>query len=140
MKRKPPNKTEKLAAALLMLKRGEDWLIPEPIRSTGDAKAICACVEWDHATPHALTADNRPQNLTPMRPADHLTKTLKDVPRLAKGKRLARSHAEHLTAMSAKIGQADPPLPARKRPRAVIPGSRASPFKRKLNGRVERRT
>lgn len=104
-KRRPPNKTEKLAAVLLMIKRGDKWLIPEPQRSSGDAKAICACVQWDHLSPHAVSADDRPQNYDPKSPEDHLAKTKVDVKRIAKGKRLARKQEEFRRKLLARSGQ-----------------------------------
>lgn len=124
MKRRAPNKTEKLAAVLLMLKRGEEWLVPEPIRSKGTAKQICATVHWDHLTPHAFTQDNRPQNLDPKSPAEHSVKTKPDVKAIAKSKR---------------INPEAWGLPPQKPTRNLIPGSRGTPWKKKLSGRVERR-
>ncbi len=123
MKRKQPTKTEKLAAVLLMLKRGNVWLIPEPVRSSGTAAEICSAVEFDHATPFAVIRDrgpayyNRPQNLTPLPPAAHLEKTRRDVKAIAKGKRI-----------TAKAGG--------RRKGRPIPGSRASGIKKHMDGRV----
>lgn len=83
-----PTKDERIAAVLLMLKRGDVWLIPEPTRSKGTAKQICACVEWHHTTPWAISKETRPQALTPLPPAEHLEETRKrTVPMVAKVKR-----------------------------------------------------
>ena len=81
-------KDERIAAGLLMLKRGEEWLIPEPTRSKGTAKQICKCVEWHHTTPWSLTKETKPQALTPLRPDDHAEITRKiTIPTAAKIKR-----------------------------------------------------
>jgi hypothetical protein len=87
-RRRAPNKDERIAACLLMLKRGEEWLIPEPIRSSGTAKEILAVVQWDHAFLHAMGGDTRPQNITPLRVAEHKEKSKKDNGVAAKSKRL----------------------------------------------------
>ena len=93
--RKKLSRDAREASCLLQIRNGDGWLIPEPLRSSGDAKAIIAYVQYDHAVPHALTADDRPQNLAPMGRADHAVKTTKtDVPELAKTKRItAKQHA-----------------------------------------------
>lgn len=101
-RRRAPNLTEKTAACLLMLKRGEDWLIPEPIRSTGTAEEICKAVEWDHAFLHALGGDTRPQNITPLRKADHKEKSRKDNGIAAKSKRLTKKEEEFRARLLAK--------------------------------------
>ena len=93
-KNRIPNKTEKLAAVLLMLKRGDGWLIPEPVRSKGSAKEICAAVEFHHTTPFALVGVTRPQALTPLRREDHAEITRKQtVPMVAKVKRSLKKKA-----------------------------------------------
>ena len=62
--RRAPNKTEKLAACLLMLD-----LVPEPVRKTGTPEDICRSVVWHHEVQFAIKAHNDPRLLTPMRPA-----------------------------------------------------------------------
>ena len=74
-RRRAPNKTERIAACLLMLKVGDKWLIPEPLRSTGTAAEIENFVQWDHAFLHSLGGDTRPQNITPMTKEAHREKT-----------------------------------------------------------------
>lgn len=87
-RRKQPTLKERLAAALLMLREGDGWLIQEPLRSLGNAVAICAAVQWDHAVLVAFDGTNKPQNLTPRSPAAHLRKTTqKDMPAIAKVRR-----------------------------------------------------
>ena len=78
----------------------------------------------DHILPLALGGSNEPENLQILCRSCHQTKTSKgDVPRIAKTKRLK---ARHLGARSPST-----------RP---IPGSQRSPWKRKLDGRVVRRS
>lgn len=102
-KRKKLTRDQREAACLLRIRKGDQWLIPEPLRSSGDAKAIIAFVQYDHGVPHAFTADDRPQNLEPMRKADHAAKTAKlDVPRIAKAKRIAKAEAEFRRRVLAK--------------------------------------
>jgi hypothetical protein len=90
-KRRAPNKTERLAAALLHLKHGDGtWLIPEPLRSSGDASKICAAVQWDHRHPHAQGGTNDPQNLQPLDTGSHAYKTKRDVSKIARDKRIVK--------------------------------------------------
>jgi hypothetical protein len=139
-RRRAPNKTERIAACLLMLKHGDEWLIPEPLRSTGTAEEICRCVDWDHAFRHASGGDTRPQNITPMRKADHKLKTFgskattagSDVHGAAQDKRIQRKQAEFKARMLAKATGEEPP---RKKAKAKIssrPFSKESrPFSRR---------
>lgn len=138
-KRRKPTADERVAACLLQIKRGNVWLIPEPLRSTGTARELCAYVNFDHIVPHAIGGTMKPQNLQPLPRAEHKEKTAKiDVPRIAKGKRLEKAHIAHKAVMEAKAGRG--PAPARKAPKGrPMPGSRASGWKRRLNGSVERR-
>lgn len=122
MTRKKLSRNQREAACLLAIKRGDgSWLIPEPLRSSGTPEEIIQAVQYDHATPHALTADDRPQNLTPMCRNDHRRKTaVKDVPEIAKSKRIAKADAEFRSRLLAKQTDADDLL--KKRPnRAKIP-------------------
>ena len=96
-------------------------------------KGLCAACSqkidagkaWDidHILPLALGGTNEPNNLQILCRSCHRTKTTHyDVPRIAKTKRLK---AQHLGARAPST-----------RP---IPGSRRSPWKRKMDGRVVRR-
>ena len=96
-------------------------------------KGICAaCTQkidagkvWDidHILPLALGGTNEPDNLQILCRSCHKTKTARfDVPRIAKTKRLKARH-----------------LGARAPSTRPIPGSRRSPWKRKMDGRVVRR-
>lgn len=102
MKRRRPNRTEIAAAALLQVKRGDDWLIPEPLRSTGTAAQIVAHVDWDHKHPHASGGDTCPQNIQPLDELEHKAKTRRDVSTIARNKRLTKKHEEARRQMLAK--------------------------------------
>jgi hypothetical protein len=93
-KRKSLNKTEKLAAALLAIKRGTEWLIPEPLRSSGDAKRICAYCDFDHKFPRAMGGTNAVWNMDPKSKEEHKAKTKRDRRNIARDKRLAEKQKE----------------------------------------------
>ena len=79
--------------------------------------------DLDHIIPRALGGSDDPSNMQVLCRACHRNKTRHhDVPRIAKSK---RQKARHLGA---------------RRSRAIIPGSRQSPWKRKMDGSVVRRT
>lgn len=77
----------------------------------------------------------------------HRRKTAeKDAPEIAKGRRISAAQEEMRRVLLGKAGQArgpaSPPHPVllkRRWPSRPIPGARLSPWKRKLNGKVERR-
>jgi hypothetical protein len=120
-RRRVPNKDERIAACLLMLKRGDGWLIPEPLRSTGSAKEIVASVQWDHALLHAMGGDTRPQNITPMLIDDHKEKSKKDNGVAAKSKRLTAKEEAFRARLLAKGGTACTPISEKsQRPKAKI--------------------
>ena len=96
-------------------------------------KGLCAaCTQkidagkaWDidHILPFALGGTNEPDNLQILCKPCHRSKTTQsDIPRIAKTKRLNARH-----------------LGARAPSRRPIPGSRRSPWKRKMDGSVVRR-
>jgi hypothetical protein len=93
MARRRPNLTERLAAVLLLIKRGEDWLVPEPIRSAGTAAEIVTSVEWHHDVPFAVRPHNDPRLLTPMAPAEHRCRYAQDTGEIARVRRGARTRA-----------------------------------------------
>ena len=141
MIRRDPNLSEKLACVLLLLKVGDEWLIPEPIRSTGSAKDIIALIQFDHdPIPYANGGGTEPQNLTPRSVAQHREKTATvDLPRIAKGKRIARTQAEFRALLLRKIGQGLDAEAARRKRRA-LPCGKASGWKKPMNGNAVRRT
>jgi hypothetical protein len=79
-------------------------------------------VEFDHIILDANSHDNSLENCAAVCPRCHRWKTThRDIPLAAKTKRQQKKH----------LGI--------KKPRAIIPGSRVSKWKRKFNGTVERR-
>jgi hypothetical protein len=103
--RKAPNMTEKLASALLHIRRGtegDDWLIKGELRNAS-AREICSSVDFDHVRRWAENGDNRPQNLQPLPRAEHREKSRKDNTEVAKGKRFGKSHAEFQRKVLAKV-------------------------------------
>ena len=152
--RKPPTLKEKLAAFVLTMKVEENGQLV-PLVTRDEAKNmttehLLSLLQWDHspvpvATAVALgmTADeyNHPTNLTPMPIVAHRIKTAKtDVPTIAKGNRISAAHEDFQRRLLRKVGATEgaDETPKRKT-KAVIQGSRNSPWKRKINGRVERR-
>lgn len=92
---------------------------------TACAQKIEAGKAWDidHILPLALGGTNEPHNLQILCKPCHRAKTShSDIPRIAKTKRLKAHH-----------------LGARAPSTRPIPGSRHSPWKRKMDGRVVRR-
>lgn len=77
--------------------------------------------EAEHIVAYALTRDDSDENLAPAHDRCHATKTPEDVTRIAKAK---RGNRKHLGAH---------------RPKSTIPGSRASKFKRRIDGTTVRR-
>lgn len=141
--RKKPNMSEKLAAALRKIRLGVDgerWLIPEPLRSEGSAKAICSACDFDHIRRWAEGGGNEPQNLDPMLRADHRAKTIGkrgDIAEVAKGKRFGAKEAAFRARLLAKAEGREVELP---RPTsAPMAGGRRSGLKRKLDGTVVKR-
>ena len=103
--RKVPNMTEKLASALLHIRRGtegDDWLIKGELRNAS-AREICSSIDFDHVRRWAENGDNRPQNLQPLPRAEHREKSRKDNTEVAKGKRFGKSHAEFQRKVLAKV-------------------------------------
>jgi hypothetical protein len=141
MIRRDPNLTEKLASVLLLLKVGNEWLIPEPLRSTGSAAQIAATVEFDHdPIPYANGGTTAPQNLTPRSIAAHAEKTATiDLPRIAKGKRLERTHEEFRRLLLRKIGQGLDAEAARCKRGRRLPCGKDSGWKKPMNGNAVRR-
>lgn len=78
--------------------------------------------EFDHVIPFALGGADEDENLGPVHVACHREKTKGDVGVIAKAKRVAKKHQGIITRRIAKI-----------------PGSKGTPFKKRLDGTVERR-
>lgn len=132
--RRAPNRTEQLAAVLLLLRVGDEWLIPEPLRSTGSAEEIVATIEFDHyPVRRADGGTNKPQNLRPMSIAAHAEKTAEvDIPQIAKRKRLNETQREFCNRLLRKIGQGLDAEAARRKRGRPLPCGRASGWKKPL--------
>ncbi len=136
--RKDPRMSDKLAA-MILLHLG----IPHEVAKTLPANAILALVEWDHFPVRVETARelgwsddeiNHPSNLQPLIDADHALKTAKkDMPEIAKSRRLTGAQEAFRRKMLAKGGQ-DAPAPAVTRPKCKT--LRGAGFKghRKMDG------
>lgn len=113
-KRKKPTLHEKLASALLHIRKGsgDDWLVKGELREAS-AKEICAAIDFDHIRRWAEGGDNRPQNLQPLMRADHREKTKTDITEVAKGKRFGQAHKEFQARLLAKQEGTPLPKPAR---------------------------
>ncbi len=109
--RKRPNMTEKLASALLHIRKGtgDDWLVKGDLRNAS-AKEIVAACDFDHLRRWAQGGSNAPQNLQPLIRADHREKSKRDNSEIAKGKRLEakeQAHRDRLSGLSPEIGDRD---------------------------------
>lgn len=104
--RKTPTLAEKLAAALLELQRLRGDPIDRDHAKLMTADQICSLFQYDHAAGYACHgADNHPTMLTPLLIAEHREKTAKrDIPAIAKGKRIRRRHEEFRWRLLAKVG------------------------------------
>jgi hypothetical protein len=139
--RKDPTLTEKLCTMILV------WLeVPHVKARSMSRDEILAMVEWDHyPVPFAVARDNgwmiheinHPSNLKPMLADDHAVKTAKrDVPEIAKGKRISAKHAEFRKRILAKSGVATEPE-RRDRKVSRFAGGRkmqSRPFRKKARG------
>lgn len=109
--RKKPTMQEKLASALLHIRKGtgDDWLVKGDLRNAS-AEAICAAIDWDHVRRWAQNGSNSPQNLQPLIRADHWEKSKRDNSEIAKGKRLEareQAHRDRLSGIQTEVGDRD---------------------------------
>lgn len=101
-KRKRISDRMKLAAALLHYRRGAadgfERVIPYEDGKQMSADQIISLFHWDHdPVPYAEGGPDEPWNLTPRLINAHREKTRKrDVPRIAKNKRIKRKHDRHV--------------------------------------------
>lgn len=133
MSRKKLSRDEREAACLLAIKRGTKWLVPEHLRDK-PAKEIIAAVDYHHNVPHAITGDNRPQNLVPMIRGDHRRETAEvTIPAIAKSKRIEKKQAAFRDRILAKSGQshADSVVKSASKP---TPKLRGRPFQKMPDG------
>jgi hypothetical protein len=145
--RKPPNMTEKLASALLHIRKGtgDNWLVQGELRNAS-AKEICAACDWDHIRRWAEDGTNRPQNLQPLLRADHREKSKKDNTEIAKGKRVAKKEARHQDALVEKIfGEASaiweqkPKRKAKIKSRGFLPKEQRKQIKQRIEAQRKER-
>lgn len=150
-KRKKPTLTERYASVLLTLKWGDG----RPLIDREAAKHLTAGeivdqfehqVQFDHGIHVAIDGTNHPTNLTPRLTADHREKTNKiDIPQIAKTKRIVKAQSAHEAAMAAKISLAPSVAKietkrSRKWATRPMAGTKKSGLRKKLNGKIERRT
>lgn len=152
MTRKKPTLSERYASVVLMLKWGDGRPIVDRERAKGmEASQIIrefeSQVEFDHGIHAAIGGTNHPTNLTPRPPPEHREKTnTVDIPQIAKTKRVAKKHAAHESAMEQKISVAESvakPHTERRRRKwnsAPLPGTKRSGLRKRLSGKVERRS
>jgi hypothetical protein len=100
----------------------------------------------DHIAPVSVSKNNHVSNRQLITIEDHAEKTARDVPQIAKTRRIEKEHAEFRRRVLAKAGGQDAPPGAgeQRRPKAKIksrplPGTKASGWKRKMNGELVRR-
>lgn len=108
-KRKAPSLKIKLAAALLEMKRYDEAQAAFiPVIGYEESKAMTADqiisrFHFDHGVAHAHDGPAAPWNLTPRPVEEHRAKTATvDVPRIAKGTRIARANDEAVRRLLAK--------------------------------------
>lgn len=136
--------TTKLAAVLLEMKVADENgqlvpLIDREMAKNMTAAQVISLWQFDHyPVPKALGGSDHPTNLVARPIMEHRTKTAKiDVPAIAKSARISASHEDFKRRLLAKAtGAETEEAPKRK---ALIAGSRGTPFRKKINGRVERR-
>lgn len=148
MKRKAVNRTERFAAVILGLKRGDGSpIIDREAAKTMTAKEIVerfeALTQDDHVVHVAIDGDNHPTNLTIMPTAEHGEKTAtRDIPQIAKTRRLSKAHEAFRAAMLAKHGQEvaeTVTVPKSRWGRRPMPGSKESGWKKPMQGPARRR-
>ena len=91
------SKDDKLAAAYIALR-----LVPPQLARAGTTKQIIAYVHGDHNVPFALGGPTTPQNCNLIAKDVHAAKTAKDIPAIAKSKRLNAGAKEFLRKIFAK--------------------------------------
>lgn len=135
-----PLKT-KLAAALCQMLRVDDAtgkFVPiitfEESRCLS-AEEIISRFHFDHyPVPHAEGGPDEPWNITPRLKPEHVERTRKiDIPKIAKNKRVARDHQQHVERMEAKATGRPRPQPTK--PKRKIGGRSSFPTGRKFDSR-----
>ena len=149
MKRQHISLKTKLAAALCSIVREVDGklvpVVPREMAKQLSAGEILSMFDWNHIVYHAIGGSDHHSNLEPMLTAEHRAVTAKkDIPRIAKTKRVAKKQAAHTAAMEAKISVApivakDETKRSRKWATRAMPGSKSSGLRKRMNGKVEKR-
>jgi hypothetical protein len=131
MKRGHISLKTKLAAALLQMRRATpdgrwELIVPHEQAKRMTADEIIALFHFDHyPIPHAQGGPDEPWNLDPMLRPEHGEKTAKrDVPQIAKTKRLSREHEEFQRRLLTPRAERPPkksrwasrPFPSRRKP------------------------
>lgn len=113
----------KIAACLLELFELRGDGIPFRQAQQMSAEEICSLVHWDHAVLHAWGGSIHPTNLTPRLILAHREKTAKrDVPAVAKVKRIARKELQRIDVSGSKDdGYSSRPTPKRPWPKRKFP-------------------
>ena len=138
-----PLKT-RLAAALCQMLRPDQEGNLVPVIDHASAKAmtedqVLSIFHFDHwPVPKHRDGPDAHWNLTPRPILEHRHKTATvDTPGAAKDGRIEARQAEFRRRMLAKTGRADEPK--QEKTGRPIDGSKRSPWKKKINGTVERR-
>lgn len=144
---RPPNKTEKLAAALLEIQRLKGDPTPRAHAKAMTAEQICNLWDADHYPVRRETAlalgwtvfqINHPTNLDLKFRRAHRTKTAtQDLPEIAKGRRITASQEQFAANLLAKAN--GEPAPRHKRKSRPMPGGKDSGWKQRMDGKWVRR-
>jgi hypothetical protein len=125
-KRRTPNLTVKLAAALLNMvtpneSGGYDYVLDRDECRDMTPEQICSLFQWDHGKLHGLAEDQaeadelmHPTNFTPRLIVPHRNKSRRDKTAIAKTRRISAEHEAFQQKILAKAG-ADVPAAQRKR-------------------------
>lgn len=159
MKRVDPRMIEICAALIIEFVTVEDEngndvpLVTRDEAKLMTAEQIFSLTQRDHDPIRVETAIalgwtprqyNHPTNISVKAIKSHRVKTAKkDIPEIAKGDRITAEQAEHRRRMLAKAGEivvAAKKKFKRRWPKRPMSGGRASPMKRKINGRGVPRT
>jgi hypothetical protein len=138
-----PLKTKLAAALCQMLRPNADGRL-EPVIDHESSKAmtedqVLSVFNWDHyPVPKHRDGSDAHWNLTPRPIIEHRRKSATiDTPGAAKDARLSTKQSAFRSRMLAKLGRAEESKQTKAgRP---IDGSKSSPWKKKINGTVERR-
>jgi hypothetical protein len=144
MTRKKPTMAEKLDAALLALMEAKGLDYDREAVKGLPAGAVASWFEVDHyPIPVANGGSNHPTNLVPRLKAEHREKTArKDIPMIAKGKRISKDHEAFRQRMLAKLQtDVDAITPSGGNPKKakIRSGGFSKTHRRKLDGSVVRR-